>query len=123
MIAREPDINDQGTFRVSVSAVNAPTPTSAFHLCCNLPSKRSFSSFLASLLSFLNCLSISALILFCSFCSSLKQQAIFIYIVCPSLTDQLCSFFYHFVLNIMTWPWFGVKLSEKLLLCFLCLYD
>ena len=43
-----------------------------------IPSNRSFNSFLASLLSFLNCLSISALILFCSFCSSLKQHAIFI---------------------------------------------
>ena len=50
-----------------------------------LPSKRSLSSFLASLLSFLNCLSISALILFCSFCSSLKQQAIFIYLLSSSL--------------------------------------
>ena len=52
---------------------------SDFYLIGNdqsLPSKSSLSSRLASLLSFLNCLSISALILFCSFCSSLRQHAI-----------------------------------------------
>merc|ERR1719342_390652 len=41
-----------------------------------VPRRRSLSSRLASLLSFLNCLSISAFILFCSFCSSLRQHAI-----------------------------------------------
>ena len=41
-----------------------------------VPSSSSFSSRLASRLSFLSCLSISALILFCSFCSSERQHAI-----------------------------------------------
>ena len=88
-----------------------------------LPSKRSLSSFLASLLSFLNCLSISALILFCSFCSSLKQQAIFIYLLSklsPSLT-RVAS--YHCFLFIRTWALFSVELSEKLVLCFLYLCE
>ena len=40
-----------------------------------LPSNNSLSSRLASRLSFRNCRSISALIRFCSFCSSDRQQA------------------------------------------------
>ena len=42
-----------------------------------IPSKRSLSSRLASRLSFLSWRSISALMRFCSFCSSDKQHAIF----------------------------------------------
>lgn len=44
----------------------------------NLPNNKSFNSLLASLLSFRSCFSISVLIRFCSFASSLRQHAIFI---------------------------------------------
>ena len=64
----------------------------------NLPSNKSLSSLRASRLSFLNCRSISALIRFCSCCSSDKQQAILtifqfnnywmnIRFVCQALTE------------------------------------
>ena len=61
----------------------------------NLPNNRSLSSFLASLLSLRSWRSISALIRFCSFCSSLRQHAIFTCVYCPEFITiwRICSQF------------------------------
>ena len=83
-----------------------------------LPNNRSFSSFLASLLSFRSCLSISALIRFCSFCSSLRQHAIFTFVTNPLLRQRL-----DYRAQVRTVAHFQLLNLNNRLHGFQCLYD